>query len=71
MKNIYKIYLFSFFLLTDFMAFADDVDPGDDDGTGTLEGDENAAPINSKILLLLILGILYGFYKIKKYQKAT
>jgi hypothetical protein len=68
-NNLFKIYILSFFLLADFVAFAQ---PGDDDGTpGGLEGnDPPPAPINGKLIWLAILGILFAFYSIKKYKKA-
>ncbi len=44
MKSIYKIYILTFILLSDFVMFAQ---PGDDDGSGGLEGDDApAAPID-------------------------
>lgn len=61
MKNIFKLYLLSFLLLSDFVAFAQ---PGDDDGGGGVEGnDPSPAPINSKLIYLAIIGILFVFYK--------
>ncbi|MGV9004861.1 hypothetical protein [Flavobacterium sp.] len=70
MKKFFKIYLLSFFLLSDFIAFAADA-PGDDTANGTLEGeDAPAAPINSKLIILLILGLVFAFYQIKKYRKV-
>lgn len=44
--------------------------PGDDSDSGTLEGnDAPAAPINGKLILLAIAGIVYAFYTFKKYRK--
>lgn len=69
MKNYSKLYLFTFLILTDFMLYAQ---PGDDDGNGDLEdGDPPAAPINSKLILLLIIGLVFAFYSIKKYKKQV
>ena len=68
MKNIYKAYLLSFFLLCDFIAFAQ---PGDDTIGGDLEGEEPAAPINSKLTILLILGVVFAFYQIKRHKKIS
>lgn len=70
MKNSYKIFLFSILLLTNFVAFAQ-TNPGDDDGGGGLEGggDPQPAPIDSTLFVLLIFGLIFAFYTIKKYQK--
>jgi len=70
MKNkLFNLYLISFFLLVDFVAFAQ---PGDDDGSGGLEGDDAPpAPINGKLFWLGIVAILYAFYAIKKYRKIV
>ena len=69
MKNIFKLYFLSFFLLSDFVVFAQ---PGDDDGGGGLEGDDTpAAPIDGKLIWLAIAGILFSLYYFKsKKQKA-
>lgn len=67
-KNFLTIPLVILFVLMDFVVFAQ---PGDDDGSGGLEGnDPPPAPINSKIIWLAIIAIIYGFYSIKKYKKA-
>lgn len=69
MKKIFKLYLLTFFILTDFIAFAQ---PGEDDGTGGLEGNDPApAPINSKLILLLLTGMIYAIVKIKKHKKVS
>jgi len=70
MKNIFKLYLLTFFILSDFIAFAQT--PGSDDGTGGLEGDDPpAAPINSKLVILLVLGLVFAFIQIRKYKKVS
>ncbi|WP_439553486.1 signal peptidase [Flavobacterium macrobrachii] len=64
MKNIFKLYLLSFFLLSDFVMFAQ---PGDDDGGGGVEDvDPAPAPINSKLIYLAALGVLFVLYKKNK-----
>lgn len=70
MKSIYKIYILTFLLLSDFIVFAQG--PGDDDGSGGLEGDDApAAPINGKLIWLAIVSILFAFYYLnKRAQKA-
>lgn len=62
MKKIFNIALVAFFLLHDFKLFAQ----GDDDDNSDLEGnDPPAAPINTKLLYLSIVGILFAFYVYK------
>ena len=71
MKNIYKFYLLTFVLLSDFVVFAQ---PGDDDGGGGggLEGGDPApAPINSKLIVLAIMGILFVMYTFRKNRKTV
>jgi hypothetical protein len=68
-NNLLKIYFLSFFLLSDFMLFAQ---PGDDDDNGGLEDDDTpAAPINGKIMWLLVLAIIYAAYTYKKHRKTA
>ena len=70
MKNLYKLYVLAFILLSDLMLFAQ---PGDTDGTpGGLEGDDvPAAPINGKLIWLALVGIVFVFYYFNtKRQKA-
>ena len=70
MSNIYRFSLVAFFLLIDFIAFAQG--PGDVNGTGDLEGNDTpAAPINSKLILLLIIGLVYAYYQVKRYKKVS
>jgi hypothetical protein len=69
MKNIFKLYLLTFFILSDFIVFAQ---PAADDGTGGVEGnDPPAAPINTKLIILLGLGLIFAFLQIKKHKKVS
>jgi hypothetical protein len=69
MKDLSKIYLLAFLLFADFVAFAQG-GPGNDNGDGDLEGgDPPAAPINTKLILLVVLGLILAFYSFKKYRK--
>jgi hypothetical protein len=45
------------------------IGPGDDDGGGDLEGPD--APINGQIIWLVLIGIAFAFYFLKKYRKAS
>lgn len=66
--NLFKLYLLSFFVLSDFIVFAQG--PGDDDDGGGLEDDDPPpAPINGKLMWLLFLGIVYGIYSYRRYRK--
>ncbi len=69
MGKFLKFYLLAFIVLTDFVAFAQ---PGDDDGGGGLEGDDpEPAPINSKLILLAITGVLFAIYTFRKNRKQA
>lgn len=55
--------------MSDFVTFAQ---PGDDDGGGGLEGDDpQPAPINSKLILLAIMGILFVLYTFNNSKKQA
>lgn len=58
-----------FSLLTSMLMFAV---PGDENDTGDLEGPEpTAAPINSKLFILFIAGIVYAYiHFLKKENQA-
>lgn len=65
-KNILKGLFFSFMLLSDLMLYAA---PGDDTGTGDLEGDD--VPIDSKLVILAIAGILFAVYAFRNNKKTV
>lgn len=68
-NNLFKIYIVAFFLLTDFILFAQ---PGDDDGSGGLEGgDAPPAPINGKLIWLGLAAVLFAFYSYKRNRKIA
>ena len=71
MKNkLFNIYLLGFFLLSDFIMFAQT--PGSDSPDGDLEGgEEPEASINSKLILLGIAGIIYVYYTFYKKRKLA
>lgn len=71
-QNLVKIYLLSFFLLSDFIMFAQL--PGDESDEGDLEGGDGEAPptpINGKIIWLFIVAILYSIYFYNTHYKKT
>lgn len=64
-NNLLRMYLLSFFLLIDFVAFAEDpVNP--DEG-----GDPPVTPINGKLIWLVIAAIIFVFYSYKRKIKAA
>jgi len=68
-NNIFKFYLLSFFLLNDFILFAQ---PGSDQPGGGLEGDDPPpAPINGKLVWLAISAILFALYTFKNKRKEV
>jgi hypothetical protein len=66
MKNtLLKTYSTLFCLLSSFLLFA--IPPGDENDTGDLETvDAPAAPINGKLFLLALAGIIFAYYTFKK-----
>jgi hypothetical protein len=69
-NNLFKIYFLSFFLLSDFILFAQP--PGEDDDGGILEDDDApASPINTKIIWLLVLAIVFAAYTYRKHRKTA
>ena len=69
MKNLFRIYLLLFFLLSDFVVFAQPND-GDDDCV-ECDPDTQPLPINSKIIWLAITGILFVLYKRNQLKKLS
>ncbi|MBK9223790.1 MAG: hypothetical protein IPO23_02380 [Flavobacterium sp.] len=68
-NNLFKLYILSFFLLTDFISFAQ---PGQDQPGGGLEGDDPPpAPINGKLILLAIAAVLFAFYTLKNKRREA
>ncbi len=67
--NLFKLYLLTFLLVSDFALFAQ---PGNDNGGGDLEGDDPpAAPINTKLIWLAIIGIMFAIYTFRKNRKTA
>jgi hypothetical protein len=70
-KNKFSFYLLTLFLLLcDFIAFAQ---PGDEDDGGGLEDntDPQPAPIDGRLLILAIVGILFVFYTYRRHKKIS
>jgi len=71
MKNIFKVYIIAFLLFSNYTIYAQAL-PGDEgDGDGGVEGNDPGLPIDSKIIILLLLGLLFAFYKFRQHSKKT
>ncbi len=69
MKNtFFKFCLVCFFLLSDFIVFAQL--PVDDED-GDLQGDDPIVPINGKLFWLGIAGVLFAIYTYKNRKLQT
>ncbi len=68
-SSLLKWYMLVFLLASDFVMFADPGDLGEDDD---LEGggDPEPAPINTKLIWLMIVGISFAFYYYNKTQRS-
>lgn len=72
--RLLKIYIFTVILLTNFVMFAYDDDPGNlfEDEYGNINTNIEETPINHRLILLGIAGIIFIFYYFKnKHQPAT
>ncbi len=64
--NLLRLYITCFFVLSNVLMFAQN----DEDDNGDLEGnDPPAVPINSKMILLIGIGIVYSFYVFRNQNK--
>lgn len=66
--NLLKYYTAAFYLCTTFVAFAQ---PGSNDGTGGLEGEEPGAPIDDYVWVLLAIGLVYVFFKMRSFVQKS
>ena len=67
-KSLLQFIYACFFILSSTMMFSQ----GTDNGDGTLEGDDPpAAPINSKIFILVFAGIVFAIYTFRNNKKLT
>jgi hypothetical protein len=70
-KSKINFYLVSLFLLCcDFIAFAQ---PGDEDDGGGLEDntDPVPAPIDGRLFVLALLGVLFVYYTYRRHKKIS
>ena len=69
-KNLIHFYILTVVMFSDFVMFAQA--PGTDDSAGDLEGDDPVpAPINSKIIYLAIIGIMFALYIYKRNKRIA
>ena len=69
MKKLMKFYILAFVLFSDFAMFSQ---PGTETEVGGLEdSDPQPAPINSKLMVLAILGIAFVIYTYRKNKKIV
>jgi hypothetical protein len=68
MKNVSKLFLFVFVVLLQFAAFAQDkADEETDEGIANRDGPaENDVPIDGELIFLLVAGMTFSFYALKK-----
>lgn len=71
MKNTFKSLLTLFLcLISNLLLFAEN-SPGADDESGALEGQDPPASIDDWIGLLLVLGLILGYYILKKRKQIS
>lgn len=68
MKHLVRLYIVLFLFVSDFKLFAQ---PGEDDGTGGMDDEDDPVPINGKLVWLAIVGLAFAFYIFKKHKRAT
>lgn len=72
MKNkVLKWYLLAFLLISDIVVFAQPGQDSTDEDEVPLEGGDDAAPINAKIIYLAIAGCMFAYYYYSKSKKET
>lgn len=64
-NNLLKLYMLVFLLASDFVVFAQP----DEDEDGSVEGGDPPAPINGKLLILVLIGISFAFYYFSQRRK--
>jgi hypothetical protein len=65
-NNLLKFYTLAFYFASTFILFAQ---PGTEDNTGTMEGEEVAAPIDDYVWVLAIIGLLFVFYRLRAFAQ--
>jgi hypothetical protein len=65
--SLLKMYMLAFMLVSNFVMFAQETDPADENADGDLEGNET--PINGKLIWLAVIGIAFAYSYYAKMQK--
>ena len=73
MKKIFKLYLLGFFLLSDFIVFAQAPGAGTGGSEPSLEGTPEPQPasVDSKLIYLLMVGLLFAVYTMQKRSRKA
>lgn len=66
-NNLFKIYATLFMVFISFSTFADETNPYDPPG----DEDPNPAPINTKLIWLAVVGVLFMFFYFKNLKKQN
>lgn len=66
-KQTNNLYITFFFLCVNFSLFAE---PGSGNSTGDIETTDVAAPIDSYLWMLVLVGLMYVFLKLNAKQKT-
>ncbi len=70
-KSSTRFYCLSLLFFTQIALFAQG-GPGDEDGGGGLNGGDPApAPINSHLIILVLFGLVFAFYKFYAFKKTS
>jgi hypothetical protein len=78
--KFHKFCLLAFFLVSDFVAFAQEVEreilggnPGEGvgGGGGGLGTDDPVAPINGELIYLAIIGLAFAFYAYRRTKRTA
>jgi hypothetical protein len=71
MKKLMKFYILAFVLFSDFAMFSQPGEGAEGGGSPLEESDPQPAPINSKLMVLAILGIAFVIYTYRKNKKIV
>jgi hypothetical protein len=70
-KNTIRLYSIGVLFFTQIALFAQDGVGDDDDGGGLNDVDPAPAPINTNLIILVLFGLVFAFYKFYTFKKAS
>jgi hypothetical protein len=71
-NNLLKYYAAAFYLCATFVTFAQPGNGNGGSGDGALEGnDEPSAPIDDYVWVLLAIGLVYVFFKMRSFVQKS